>query len=371
MLRKTFKYRCFTNIGTAKKAFKEFDRNALVWNEALAVRNLYFELSKTYDQIRPIYDYKQQYWMIGQKYNPRFKGIDAQGLQDVQVKLHGSFRSFFELRKNGDKNARPPRYKNRYKCIVRRQSGWKLEEKNLYISGVGRFKIKLHRPIEGTIKTVTINRKGPKWFVSFSVEMPEPELKNGKRKISLIFDDYFFLIDSEGGFVEFPEFYFSEIAELRRLNRSLSRKEKASNSRKKAKRALARWHEKIANRRDNFIKNKAFYYAENYDIIEISVLPYKNMIQYAGSSEKAMKLCDASRSKFTQALKFKCLEKGTILIERKDEQWQQQKEKSLETAKMQELQRLLRQAKRAVKRKCRARFKFLEMACERLTTLQI
>jgi hypothetical protein len=51
-----------------------------------------------------------------------------------------------------------------------KQAGWKLEGRNLYIKGIGRFKLFLSCPIEGDIKTVTIIRRPTgKWFVSFSV----------------------------------------------------------------------------------------------------------------------------------------------------------------------------------------------------------
>jgi putative transposase len=48
-------------------------------------------------------------------------------------------------------------------------------EKHLRVQGVGEIPIKLHRPITGKIKTVSVKREGQQWYACFSVECePKP-----------------------------------------------------------------------------------------------------------------------------------------------------------------------------------------------------
>ncbi len=64
--------------------------------------------------------------------------------------------------------------RGRYDSITYPQSGFGLSSGKLHLSKIGDIKIKLHRPIEGKIKTCTIRRMPTgKWFACFSVDMGE------------------------------------------------------------------------------------------------------------------------------------------------------------------------------------------------------
>ncbi|MDD3622755.1 MAG: transposase [Methanofollis sp.] len=69
--------------------------------------------------------------------------------------------------------------KGRYDSFTYPQSGFKLEGDRLHLSKIGDVRIVLHRPIEETIKTLTIRRSSTgKWCACFSVEcdlIPEPQ----------------------------------------------------------------------------------------------------------------------------------------------------------------------------------------------------
>ena len=45
-----------------------------------------------------------------------------------------------------------------------------LDNGKLRIQGAGHIKVKLHRPVEGAIKTVTIKREAGRWYAFFSVD---------------------------------------------------------------------------------------------------------------------------------------------------------------------------------------------------------
>src|SRR5207253_9514237 len=51
---------------------------------------------------------------------------------------------------------------------------------HLFVQGVGNIKVKLHRPLHGKIKTVSVKRECEHWYVCFPVEtsvQPLPETK--------------------------------------------------------------------------------------------------------------------------------------------------------------------------------------------------
>jgi putative transposase len=95
---------------------------------------------------------------------------------------------FFRRVKNGEQPGFP-RFKNkeRYKSFILKQTGWKLEGRYLTVKNLGRFKLYLHRPIEGDIKTITI-KKFPtqKWFITFSCDnVPEKIFEETDKSVGI------------------------------------------------------------------------------------------------------------------------------------------------------------------------------------------
>lgn len=71
-----------------------------------------------------------------------------------------------------------PRFKgrNRYSNFTYPDgAGWKFDGKTLHLTNIGKAQVRLHRPVEGTIKTVTIKREVDQWYVIFSCEVDAPE----------------------------------------------------------------------------------------------------------------------------------------------------------------------------------------------------
>ena len=68
-----------------------------------------------------------------------------------------------------------PRFqgRNRYNSFTYPQGGYTLSEKHVTLSKIGCLKIKLHRPIEGTIKTCTMKYEAGQWYAVFSCECEE------------------------------------------------------------------------------------------------------------------------------------------------------------------------------------------------------
>jgi putative transposase len=90
---------------------------------------------------------------------PELGMVYSQVLQETLKRLDQAFAAFFRRLKNGEKPGFPRfRSRTRYDSFTYPQSGFAVEGGKLRLSKIGKVKIKLHRPIEGKVKTLTITR---------------------------------------------------------------------------------------------------------------------------------------------------------------------------------------------------------------------
>lgn len=432
-LRRTFKYRCYPGVtvqANANRIMREV--NKAIWNEALWHRErnrrdvgsvLSVNAGLTKDRRVPVpqlIDKHGLYELISTNLHPEYAGTNAQSREQVLDKLYASYEAFRALRKNGHKDARPPGKMKFCGWVIYRQSGWRLDGHILYLAGIGSIPIRLHRPIGGKIKTVTLRVKNGKWYVCFSCEIedfpgachPVSEAKTRKGKAldqecpssggrvlelkgtdnhTVLFAantiwldvDGVFLVDSTGRTVPVPGFYEKALPLERRLSRTLSRKKRRSSdpnspergcNRLKALRTLQKFREHIANQRSAFLWSEAKRYATLYRRILLIRRPAKIPIQYAKDERTARGLCDGAYALFEDRLKQKCEEYGTEFLGKDRATWEQEKRQYQEQGKMERLQPILRAAKRKQKRRARglpASTQSLVRACEKLTTWQI
>ncbi|MBD1373829.1 transposase, partial [Hazenella sp. IB182357] len=102
---------------------------------------------------------------------PEFKQIQSQVLQHVARRLDRAFQSFFRRIWKGQTPGYPRfQGKRRFDSFTYPQSGYQIEGKHLRLSKIGKVRIKLHRHIEGKVKTCTIKRKNGKYYACLSCE---------------------------------------------------------------------------------------------------------------------------------------------------------------------------------------------------------
>src|SRR5207244_11016616 len=174
-----------------------------------------------------------------------------------------------------------PRIKtpNRWHSISLRQYGKDVyvheDQKHLIVPNKLRhfLKIKMHRKLEGTPKTVhLVYRADGHWYALIVCET-EPHTQHAPSAcshpaIGIDVGLKSFLTDSDGNSVENPRFYRSSQKILRRKQRQLCRREQGSHRRRKAARNVARTHLKInRQRRDHHFK-VAKQYAEHYQMFD-------------------------------------------------------------------------------------------------------
>lgn len=102
----------------------------------------------------------------------------------VNYTLHSSIASLAALKKKGRKVCHL-RFKGKkwYNILNYNQSGFKLDQDHgtLKLSKIGVIKIKLHRKVEGPVKSTLVKRIGKRWFAVVQAEQenePLPQTGN-------------------------------------------------------------------------------------------------------------------------------------------------------------------------------------------------
>lgn len=245
--------------------------------------------------------------------NPEYKNIHSQVLQNVLKRVEKSFENFFRRIKSGKSKAGFPRFQgqNRYDSFTFPQSGFNLTGNKLILSKIGKVKIKLSRQIIGKIKTLTIKREIDKFYAIFTVETEiEPLPKTGE-SIGIDAGICSFLTLSDGTEIENNRFYQSTQKKLRIAQRSVARKKKSSNNRKKAVLKLRRIHQKIKNQRADYQHKISTWLINAYDVLCVEKLNLSGMVR----SNLGKSLSDVAIGNFYNILRAKAVNAGRELIE--------------------------------------------------------
>lgn len=197
--------------------------------------------------------------------------------QEAIIQLGKAFDNFFKGR------AKYPQF--RKKGINDKFSltndQFKIIGKKIKIPNLGWVKLKENLRFNGKILNATIFKKGGKWFVSVGVEIDNLPKLNAKTHKSVGIDlgitDLATL--SDGTKIQAPKPLKTNLKKLQRLSKSLSRKQKGSNNREKAKTKLSRLYYKISCIRKDFLHKLTTNLVKQFDVICIENLNVKGMIK--------------------------------------------------------------------------------------------
>lgn len=245
------------------------------------------------------------------KKKPWIKELGSQAIQEVAERIDKSYKLFFLNIKQGVK-ASPPGFKgkHKYRSFTLKQAGWSIEANKLRIGDYS-FKFSKSREVEGVIKTVTIKRDSlGAFYVVLSCECEvQPNKVTSGKSVGFDFGLNNFLTAQNGSTIQAPLFFKDSLVALKKASKALSKKQKGSNNRKKAKLKLARLHQTIANKRTDFQHKLAKTLAKEYEAIFIEDLNLKRMQQQWGR-----KASDLGFGSFVQILEYNCTLTGSTLV---------------------------------------------------------
>lgn len=291
---RAYKYRIYPSELQKELIAKHIGSSRFVYNLALETKNTAYLGSKhnfsPFDLIKQLPDLKKEC--------PWLKEVNSQSLQQSIQNMDIAFKKFF-------KGAGFPKFKSKH----RGKQSFSIPqnvivENNLLI--IPKFKegidIVLHREIKGTIKSATVSvTPTGKYFVSILVdtntEMPTkaPITENATIGIDLGIKD--FAITSDGEVFENPKNLRKAQSKLKYVQRKYSK-----NKGKRTKQRLALLHEKVVNKRKDFLHKTSTKLIRENQTICLEDLAISNMVK---NHNLAQAISDVSWSTFVTMLEYK------------------------------------------------------------------
>ena len=312
-MRKTFKYRLYPTKAQDTQLKKCLELCRYVYNKSLERKKTLYE---TEHKSLSLYDLNKELttWI---KEKPELKNVYSQVMQNCQVRVDLAYKAFYKRCKQGLKPGYP-RFKGygRYDSMTYKQSGFNLNaDSTLYLSKIGCIPVILHRPCIGKIKTCTVRKTiTDKWYVSFSVEtdIPKPLPKTGL-VAGLDMGLKTFIMASDGHKIPRQRFFKTDEKALAKAQRVYSKfpRNETCPAKVKARRTVARVHERIANRRNDFCHQTANRLVHRYDFMAVEDLNINGMLEEKKYSKS---IADASWGQLLERLSCKAEEAGKTVV---------------------------------------------------------
>jgi putative transposase len=308
-MQRTYKFRLYPTQKEQENIHFAMERCRLLYNRLLEERIVVYKqtgLSLTY--------YEQKATLPERKQHiPELKNVHSQVLQNVVERLDKAYQAFFRRIKNGE-NSGFPRFKSetRYNSFTYPQSGFSIEGKHLQLSRIGNVRIRLHRQLQGTIKTCTIMVKNGKYYACFSCKVESQRLPASEKEIGIDLGVSQLAVTSDGERIESPKFLRKSEEKLKRKQRTVSKKKRGSGRRRKAVRELARLHEKVANQRKDYAHKESQKLIKEYGFIAFEDLNIQGMVR---NHPFAKSIADSGWNQLVQFVTYKAESAGRQVVQ--------------------------------------------------------
>ena len=312
-MRLTFKYPVYPTQEEERALEKWLDHLCELQNAARNNRKFAYEEEGRFVSR---YDQEQLLKVAREKYDD-FREVP----QDFQVSIlkrvdKVSFDAFRRRCKAGETEKKGyPRFKMRVRSLTwclrkhKLKTGERVRQNpiietdfrhnRLKVPKLGELKIRMHRPLIGDPKEVTLVKKASGWYAHISCEIPDTPKVEPTDAVAVDVGTTHYLTTSEGGKEDNPRWYRKAEGLLHKHNQTMARRKKGNPNRwQKSVHAVALHHERTTNKRKDFIGNqlvyKLYHHLKN-NILVAEDLRVSNMVKNKHLSKS---ISDASWATF-------------------------------------------------------------------------
>jgi len=311
--RLTYRYRIYPTVEQREEMEGWLEKLRWLYNTALIERRNNWRyrghVVRGHEQRRNLPSLKRR--------KPQFKEIHSQVLQNTLIRLDRAFENFFRRTREGAKKPGYPRLKSRgrYRSFTYPQAAAFriLESGNrIRLSGIGNVKLRYHREMVGAPKTATVVRHPTgKWYICISCETFNPPIDDAARLTGFDLGLTNYLTASDGTVKEPLGAMRKVEKQIRREDRKLSSKAKGSRKREKQRVKRARIHERVANRRRDYLHKVSRHVVDTHDGFAFEKLQVKNLLK---NHLLAKAIADAGWSTFLNMVAYKAERAGKPFV---------------------------------------------------------
>ena len=294
-MRLAFKYPVYPTQEEERTLEKWLDHLCELQNSARNNRKFAYE---TEGRFVSRYDQEQLLKVAREKYD-EFREVP----QDFQVSIlkrvdKVSFDAFRRRCKAGAEKKGYPRFKTRVRSLTwclrkhKLKTGERVRQNpiietdfrhnRLKVPKLGEVKIRMHRPLVGDPKEVTLVKKASGWYAHISCEIPDMPKVEPTDAVAVDVGTTHYLTTSEGGKEDNPRWYRKAEGLLHKHNQTMARRKKGNPNRwQKSVHAVALHHERTTNKRKDFIGKlvyKLYHHQEN-NVLVAENLRVSNMVK--------------------------------------------------------------------------------------------
>jgi len=244
---------------------------------------------------------KKQFNAIKHTEYPWITEVTKCVIDSAFANLNNAFRNFFRVPSN---KTYPKFHKKGVKdSFTIDNEKLSIAGKRIRIPRLGWVRLTEELRFEGKLMSATVKKMAGKWFVVVSMEIEETNKNQASGIVGVDLGIKTLATLSDGTVFENPKTYYKYDKQIRRAQKSLSRKKEGSKNRVKAKLKLSKLHYKVSCVTNDYIHKMAHDIADTYHTVVLEDLNVKGMLKNRHLSKAISR---SNFSKIRRFLQYKC-----------------------------------------------------------------